>query len=343
MHNSTITYPIWSSENFRFVFSFLFTVVLVYFFPKLGVPQIVIRTVFLLLLVVIFNTRDDVFWLSLFFLIVNSPGRMFLSSSSMTVYRLPFYPIIPGVSLGFQELFLLVYIAKTIKQKIAGRRLFSVYFEVILIYSMFLFLYSIIIGMTPANVIYSIRIIIRCSWALIIPALISDTDKIDRAFRMLFPFVFVYFAMVIFTQITGNYLHAALTGENTLHLIGEADEDLMRVTQSMPVVFICGMQSLFYLYSGNKRFNASYLTLILVTAITIIVLSATRGWIIGMLVLLFSTFFMGGFGLPKQLFRIAVFFGLFFIIVGTMYPNLLFQTSKAFDRVMTLEALPKET
>jgi len=115
--NKIKAYPIWSRDNTKLLLAFIFTVIIVYIFPKLGVPQILIKLLFLLLLFIIFNSKNDIFWLSWFFIISDAPGRLFTLSSGGTIYRLPMYTLMSGISLGFNELFLIMYIIKYLSRK----------------------------------------------------------------------------------------------------------------------------------------------------------------------------------------------------------------------------------
>ena len=101
---------IWSKENTLFILTFLFTVVVVYILPHLGIPQLLIKVIFLLLLLAIFRSKNDVFWLSWFFVVINAPGRLFSIGYSSTIYRLPLYRLGSGAAIGFDELFLFIYL-----------------------------------------------------------------------------------------------------------------------------------------------------------------------------------------------------------------------------------------
>lgn len=61
---------IWSKENTLFLLTFVLSVVIVYIFPHLGIPQLLIKVIFLLLLLAIFRSKNDVFWLAWFLLLL---------------------------------------------------------------------------------------------------------------------------------------------------------------------------------------------------------------------------------------------------------------------------------
>lgn len=339
MNDRATRYSLWSIENTRLAIAFVITVILVYWFPRLGIPVVVSRMTFLASLIMAFNSKDDCFWLSWFFLIMNAPGRLFSSSSGLTEFRLPLYNLGPGISLGFPELFLAVYLLKFFIRRRDSGFLFVKYFVFILAYGMLMLFYSMLLGTTSSNLIIAVRSIAPWAWVLLLPAVITDTEKLGRVFRMLAPFVFLTFIFTIYAQLSGNYIHNILAGESVLRSSGLAEEELIRITHAFPLSFFCMMMSLFYISYADKRYNWNYLNVILVVAGTMIFMSATRGWILAIFILLASVFFMGGSNLFKQSARVIVIFGLFFSIVGTIYPALFFQTTQALKRFLTLEQL----
>jgi len=331
-------YPIWSRDNSKLLLAFILTVIAVYIFPKLGIPQIFIKLLFLFLLFIIFHSKDDVFWLSWFFVISDAPGRLLTLTSGSTIYRLPMYTLMSGISTGFTELFLIMYIIKFYSRK-TKLSLFNKYAKVIIIYGIFTIAYSFILGISQSNLISSIRTILPWFWLLILPAFISDPKSVEHLFQLLAPFVFICFILSIQSQITGEYLHNILSGESVYGFLGEAETDIVRVNHAAHLLFILVFFALFYLSRERKIFNNTYLNLIIIIGFFTILLSATRGWIIALLILFSSVFFMKGYNLMKQFIRMCVIMGILIYTVQVIYPSFLFQISKSFERLSTLEAL----
>jgi len=331
-------YPIWSRDNSKLLLAFILTVIAVYIFPKLGIPQIIIKLSFLFLLLIIFYSKNDVFWLSWFFVISDAPGRLFTLTSGSTIYRLPMYTLMSGVSTGFTELFLIMYIIKFLSKK-TKLSLFNKYAKLIIIYGIFTIAYSFILGISQSALISSIRTILPWFWFLIIPEFISDPKRVEHLFQLLAPFAFIIFILSLQSQITGEYLHNILSGESAYGFLGEAELELVRVNQADYLLFVLVFFALFYLSLERKIFNNTYLNLIIIIGFITILLSATRGWIIALLILLSSVFFMKGYNLMKQFIRMLVMIGILIYIVQIFYPSFLFQISKSFERLDTLEAL----
>ena len=330
---------IWSKENTLFLLTFLLAVVAVYIFPHLGIPQLLIKVIFLLLLFVVFRSKDDVFWLAWFFVVINAPGRLFSIGYSSTIYRLPLYRLGPGVAIGFEELFLIIYFLKFLLKKDKNQNIFKRYWTFILIYGFITLFYSFGIGLSSGNVVTAVRSIMPWFWVLILPEFISDSDKLAEAFKLLAPFVFINFLIQIYTQITGQYLNDILSGEIWYGFLGSAEEELVRISDGCAVNLFCMIMSLFYLCSEDKRFNRIYLNLLIVIYLIFILMTATRGWIVASLILLSSVFFMRGFNFIKQFTSTLLILILFIFLLRIIYPSFILQASLALERFKTLKFL----
>ena len=339
MNNTTSKLSIWSKENTLFLLTFLFTVVVVYIFPHLGIPQLLIKVIFLLLLFVVFRSKDDVFWLAWFFVVINAPGRLFSIGYSSTIYRLPLYRLGPGVAIGFEELFLIIYFLKFLLKKDKNQNIFKRYWTFILIYGFITLFYSFGIGLSSGNVVTAVRSIMPWFWVLILPEFISDSDKLAEAFKLLAPFVFINFLIQIYTQITGQYLNDILSGKIWYGFLGSAEEELVRISDGCAVNLFCMIMSLFYLCSEDKRFNRIYLNLLIVIYLIFILMTATRGWIVASLILLSSVFFMRGFNFIKQFTSTLLILILFIFLLRIIYPSFILQASLALERFKTLKFL----
>jgi len=337
MNANTSRLSIWSKENSLFLLTFLLAVVAVYIFPHLGIPQIIIKVIFLLLLLVVFRSKNDVFWLAWFFIIIDAPSRLFTVGYRTTVYRLPLYSLGPGISTGFEEMFLIVYLIKFLLKKDKSQNIFYRYWTFIVIYGFITLFYSFGIGLSSGNVVTAIRMIIPWFWVLILPEFISDSDKLAKAFKLLAPFVFINFFIQIYTQITGQYLNDILSGEIWYRFLGSPQEELVRVISGFGFTLFCMIISLFYLCSENQYFNKTYLNLIIVTSFIIIFISATRGWIVASLILLSSIFFMRSFNFLKQFTGIIIILTLLFFLVKIIYPPFILQASLALQRFASLK------
>lgn len=329
--------PVFSRDNLKLILFFIMAAAVVYAFPRIGLPQFYIQVFFLTLIILAFVSKDDVFWLVFYLVLLDPPGRLFTGASPL-LYRLPIYTLLPQASLGFTELFLFAYVAKSLLRRRRTGFIFGNHAKALLIYGAVVLAYSFIIGMGAANVVAAIRHITPWLWLLILPNFISDTEQLDRAFQLIFPFVFIAFASQIYTQTSGVYLHSLISGESS-RLLGDAEEQLIRASNSAHLIFLSLAQSLFYLARDSKRFNPNYLNSIIALSVVALFMTGTRGWIIALVLLLASVFFMGGFNFFKQALRFVVILGLLFILAQSLYPGLFFQINQSLARVLTLEQL----
>ena len=84
----------------------LIILVLTSFISVYFMSEMVNRMIFLVILAVAFRTKLDYVYLVWFFIISDAPGRLF-SAGSFDAVRIPLYPVISGISVKFQELFLI--------------------------------------------------------------------------------------------------------------------------------------------------------------------------------------------------------------------------------------------
>ena len=339
MNVNTLRLSIWSKENTLFLLTFLLTVIVVYIFPHLGLPQLLNKVIFLLLLLVVFRSKNDAFWLAWFFIIIDAPGRLFGIGSGRTIYRLPLYRLGAGAAISFDELFFLIYLLKFLLKKDKIQNIFKRYWVFILIYGFITLVYSFGIGLSLGNIVTAVRMIIPWFWVLILPEFISDSDKLAEIFKLLAPFVVINILSQLYTQLSGLYINDILSGEKWVGFLGSPEEELVRVISGFGFTFFCMIMSLFYLCSEDKRFNKTYLNLIIVISFIIIFISATRGWIVASLILLSSVFFMPGFNFIKQFSSTVLILILFVFLLRIIYPPFILQASLALQRFETLKFL----
>jgi hypothetical protein len=327
------------SDNFKIVVAFLFTTIAVYGLSRLGIPQIINQALFLLLLAYIFSAKDDILWLAWFFIVVDAPGRLFLGGYSTNAFRLPMYPIAPGIALSFSEIFLLMYIVKTLRQGSTVYFIFKrpiwLFISVGLVY----FGLSFVIGTSFSNIIMTIRSIMPWIWVIIIPNFVRDRDDLRRLYLMLVPIVLIAFAALIQTYATGMYLHNILSGLGSSSLFEASEESLARIYSAAYLTFFCNVLSLYYLSLKQTKVNANLLILISLLSTMSVFLSATRGWIIVVLILYSSFLFISGFGFFKQFVRALVVVGVTLVLIINLFPVITAQSNLALQRFMTVESL----
>lgn len=318
---------------------FLGTVAAVYGLPRLGLPNIILQGIFLLIIAYVYNSKDNIFWLSWFFVITNAPGRLFMGGVSAAYSGLPAYNILPGITLGFSDLFLIMYIFKILlsrKQNIfMFKREMWLFIGIGLIY----FAMSFALGISFAHIVDSMRTISMWFWIFIISHYIIEQKDLQRFFMLIMPFAILALVAVIQTYITGSYLGDILGQRTTAKIFEASEESLARVYSSAILNITCMILSVYFLARKNTRLNPNLLILVILVSFLNVFLSATRGWILFMLILFSSFFFIQGFGLFKQVVRFIVILGLLFVVLAIIYPNITSQLLLSYERFLTLEFL----
>ena len=259
----------------------LIALLLISFFSVYYLPSLINRIVFLLLLISAIRSRYDYVYLVWFFIINDAPGRLF-SGGTFDAVRIPLYPILPGVSISFQELFILFYLLKLLSLKRPVRFIFKKEFTWFYLFGVFVVLYSIPLGVDFDNVIRTFRLLFPWALVLILPAYFYHRKIVVRSSLLLFPMVFLALASQVYSYITGDYLDHTLRGISFGYL-GLDQVSLSRSYSAMYILLFCIIQALYFFFSKKKEINRNYLGLVALTGSLSVYLSATRGWIIARL------------------------------------------------------------
>ena len=315
------------------IFLLLTSFVSVYFMPAM-----LNRVIFLGILVAIFRTRYDYVYLVWFFIINDAPGQLF-SAGAFDAVRIPLYPVTGGISVTFQELFLLLYLYKYLSLKTKPEFIFKREFIWVLVFGFFVVAYSFLLGIGFDNLVKTFRIFLPWSLILILPTYIKNREILVRCSLLIFPVVFLSLASQIYTYLTGNYLDVHLRGVD-VRFYGLAGDTAARSYSSVYIILFVVIQSLFFMMNQKSDINNNYLGLVTFVGIFSIFLTATRGWIIAFAFLVVGCFFM--FGLSRQItkwIRIAVVSAFAFWLVGSQFPIVQNQLDATLNRMMSLEAL----
>lgn len=326
------------NDTTKIIFWFLVAFFLVYGLPRIGLPTIINQLAFLLLLVYVYRSNDNVLWLTWFFIILDTPGVLFASSSGSEIYRLPFFSVSSGFSISFQELFLVTFLLKMFITKNNNKFIFKRYIQLLMILGVVYFMISFLIGISGDNIVRTVRALSSWLWLLIIPYFIKDAESLDRVLKMIIPFVFFAFLSAIQEYFTGLDIGQILRGTQSYN-IAEPDEALIRIASSDFLLFFALTQSIYQIARGKSSIRNGLLLVVITLSTMTIFLSATRGWIIGLVILYFSIFFVYGFSKIIQTLRITAVIVVLILIIAYIIPSVSTQAEMAYERVMTLESL----
>ena len=319
------------------IFLLAISFVSVYFMPSL-----VNRLVFLLILFTAWRTRFDYVYFVWFLIITDAPGRLFSAGTADAAMRIPLYTLAGGLSLSFQDLFIILFILKYLTSNKDTYFFLKIEFQLFLIVLALYLVYSLFLGVGYNEFVRISRILLPWSFIFIIPAYIQDREIMIRASRLLFPVVFVAFTSQVYTFITGNYWDYHLRGEEFRSLLAiDAGRGVSRSYSAVYIIFICTIQALYYLFEKNKNeFSKNYLSAVIFISTLSILLTATRGWIIAYSILLIGVLVIFGASRDiSKLLRMGLTAIVLFLILTTQLPFLKTQMEMVFERLTTLERL----
>lgn len=317
----------------------LATVLAVYGFPRMGLPVFINQVLFLLLTLYVVRSPDDLFWLVWFFVVNDAPGRLLIGSGTLGQYRLPVYTIMPAVSITFEEIFLLTFSIKSLIKRAAYTYMFA---RLIWLYIAVGFIYfgiSFGLGMSFANIISTVRSLLPWFWLLILPRYLKNSEDLKRVYAMIVPIMAIAFVTLIQAYLTGTYLHNILGGASYQQMALATEEHLSRASSAESIVFLGITLSLYFLAAKRSRLNTNMLAAMAFLGTFSVFISGTRGWLIALVILYFSYFFISGFSFFRQLARMMVIVGLMLIGLLNLFPVLNTQSVLAIERYQTLELL----
>lgn len=328
------------NDSVRFTLAYLGTILLAYGLPRLGFPQIVIQAAFLGIILYVYQGRDNLFWLVWYFALINAPGGLFESTTTGSVmYGLPVYRLGSGVAIGFGDLILVAFILKAIRIRRPNPFIYKRQVWLIMAMGLLYLMISFAQGISAQNVIVTVRALSSWAWLLLLPVFMSQPEDLVRLYRLLLPIVIISFAAVMHTYITGDYIGFILAGRQNLREVVASDESLARVNTAIGPLFISLALSLYFMSKKRVQLNQNTMVAVTVIVTSLVFLSGTRGWTIGLLVLFISFFFISGLGFFKQLARVLVILGILFAVTVNVFPGITSQASLAFARLLTVESL----
>jgi len=317
---------------------FLASIIINYFFPKIfGYAW------FFGLLFVFLKTKreNNYFWVIFFWLIFTSPGFLF---NDRGMHPPPIIPV-PGFGreIFFDEIVCIAMISKATLFPIKQKYDYDKPIKLLIIYALFLLLLGLITGMGLFTFLKSIRYFFPILLLPLIPRLIHY-EMIPNTLFLMFVLPFILLSAQIVDIIGGNPL-AFYLGESSIHFAGReigADTaqvfDVTRKTVRTiygPFIHLFSLVFSMALIVEKKRgFHTNFLYAVSLVAAISIFLSATRGWILGVV------FIFAGFVVFQS--KKAFNYILLSIVVGvliTAIPKINMQVNQVVERVSTLTSI----
>ena len=304
-------------------------------------PRPIGNVYFFGILIALYLTKRNYFFIAFIFLIIHSPGFLFYPYGN---YSLPGFGIAGTErSISYAELFLFVTLIKTFSIEKETKLFYKVPLTLLFIYFIFLFLISVVQDMPFLKLMKTIRMFIPFLFFYSIPRLMQTKEAYAKLFNLLFATIPILVLAQLTDIITGKYL-ASYFGDyvskfavssGTDEVFFNPSERTVRTIYGINILLISYIMAIYYYVNKERYFSKGYLLSIISLCLLSVMLSATRGWIISFIFML-CTFLIiyfrnivgviKGFSLP----------GLLFGIVLLLFPIIVVQLTNVFQRIGTL-------
>jgi len=300
--------------------------------------QLVDTIISLFLFIAFFNSKQNSYWMALFFLLISPFGGIFSGDH-------PFVAI-PVWERGiyFSEVFAVVALIKALQMP---RVLSFKYFKISGIFLLANLVLSIptsfVFGVSAYSFLYVLRNSIHVLYLFAFPLLLSTQEEWDQFFHYLFIIVIILFVNTILEQVL-HYRLAFLLGAGSInsgfgHTLYKGDE-VLRFSNSAGIALIAFVAALYQIVGKRQRFPRVLLFCVVYMIYFLTLLSATRGWILSLSTVLFFTVF---FNARKMLSVGSVFFFILILITVVLLisnnDSLKAQYDNMLYRMSTLELL----
>jgi hypothetical protein len=305
-------------------------------FMNYFMPQFIRIIFFTSLLFFFYRSRENSFWIALFFLIQYAPA--FLFNTLDPVYNLDFYKI-PGSdrNISFIELSILVVFLKALRDKASFK--INRIFLLIFIYAIFLFFLSFAFGISSTKVLRAIRFLFPYTLFWSLPALLLTKETLLEVFNYFLVFSVFVFLLQVYLFIRGQHFCVLLGGqfsrnyEGLNEIVFNSEQDLIRPLYSTHILFLNIITSCYYLITRSKQ-KPKLLSVYLSLSLIGLIITGTRGYSIGavVMILLFILF------LYTESKTIVKYLTLVLIVLFMMLlmPTVNKQMSLAFERILTV-------
>lgn len=298
------------------------------------VPEFARTPLYVLMLVAYARSTNEAMWLALFLTIGDGFWGFFNPYEAVT--RL--LPGLPGIEV--EQLYILVAFVKALRKDPPGPLFHSGLMRVMGVYIILLVLQGYAVGLSPAlNVQFRlVKFLLPLTLMYSIPRLLRTEEDFREMFLYLFPMVFLALFAQVFTIASGITPSQALgVMKKFWFTVDVAKGQTYRGFYSDNSVLL-GYFGAFYWLTRPGSFDRRYLYAVISAAALCVVLSATRGWIIGFsLSLVLFLIFVEKLSL-KQTFSLSVVSAVVVVLL-LQIPVVEKQFANAFERFSTLQKL----
>lgn len=283
---------------------------------------------YLIVLILYTISKNEALWLAFFLATVDGfMGFLGLYSITLTII-----PDLPGIELA--QFYVAIALIKAISKRNKPQVFYFKFLQLILFYVIFMIIWGQVAGFSGGLNTYLrvFKMVLPLTLLYSIPVLFTDSKTYERFFSLVFFILIVAFLTQLFSLLTGiDPARSAFVNEE---LFSEPGSFRGFFNAAATLMSLFG--GLYYLsLRKQKAFSQGILYLVVSSALGMAIISATRGWIIGLgltvmvqAVILFS---MGRKSIPWLIVFVVILF-----FTGMSNPKIRKQVQYSKERVMTL-------
>jgi hypothetical protein len=294
-------------------------------------PRVLASIWYAFLLVLYYMSKDEAFWLA-FFLVTVDGFMGFMGLFSVTLNVLPDLPAIE-----LCQFYIILSFVKAAMSRYRPFIFYKNYLQLLLVYIIFLIVWGQMMGYTGELNAY-FRIIKQILPFLLfysLPRLFTDLKTYERFFGFIFFILIIGFLTQLFTILTG------ISPSGTVDFTEQQLSEAMGFRPFFNgAATLLGLLGALFLLSGRagQRYHKVYLYICISSAVGMVFLSATRGWIISFGLILILAFIVALPRNTKQIIGLTVTLALFFLL-GLSNSKIRSQAVYSFERLSTLESI----
>jgi hypothetical protein len=314
---------------------YLLTIAVNYF-----TPMTVRQVYFLVLLAVIWQSKDHPFWLAFVWCLFYAPGYLFLESDPE--FSLPFVEL-PGLGrdIEFKEVVvaLLFFKARPFRELVKIEKIFWLP----LVFALLMFALSFVWGISAMKIFRSIRFLVPFSLLWSMPRLLPDRKRMEELFFYFLYFTFLIVASQAYVVVSGQHLMVTLGGsfgignEDKNDMTFDSLSDLIRPLYSTHLILLNVFFCIYIMLGPKESKQQKMIPLLLLLNLLSFLITGTRGYVVASLFMLL----LFAFANLRQLINYVQYmvFAIGVSLLILLSPGVGAQFRLSFERILTVQSV----
>ncbi len=310
-----------NSDFALITFYFFLGMLCVNIYPTIKIPY------FLFLFLMFYRSNRDYLYFLLLFILMQGPGGFFSKYDRFIIN------LSDTVGVPFEYFFILIALIK-FRNKLFKRKYYFVALKFILFYYILLIPVSIIFGLSLGSTFTFILSSISLILFLLLPVVFNNKIILEKSIKIIFFTTILLFSLQIFDLIFPYTLYSL---SDTFDYMLLDKSEFSRVSWVRWFSFLSITCSLFFLSLREISFSRGFLSTIVIIALLSTFLTATRGYILQFLFLIFVYFTIQ----KNKSFGLLILGIIFLAISYNFISPVKRQIDYAAERMLTLESVIK--